>query len=176
MVKNIVFGIDRMQIVPVDAAGVDGTAVDVLGRSLSFENEVDDENFEANNMIIDTRYFNKQVTGSGEIAEHTPAVLAILGSGAVVTSGTSPNQTFTYTETNEVPQTKLTVATRSWAGDGTIVETRVLHVRTGGPSFDLGTGAYAPVSFDFNGTGDLAGDLWEVISYEGTAAASIEFA
>ena len=174
--KNVVFGIDRMQFIPVSSAGVDGTKVAVLGRSLSFENETDDDQLEANNQIIDTRYFNKRASGSGEIAQHTPAVMSLLGSGAAVTTvGTAPNQTFTHTETTAINQGFVTIQTRSYAGLGTIVETKVYWARSAGPSFDLGTGAYAPVTFDFTTTGNATQQLWAVISYEGTSAASIEF-
>lgn len=179
MAKNVVFGIDRMRLVPVSAAGVSGTALTVLGRALSFNNETDDEQFEANNEVIDRRYFNKSVTGSAEIAQHTPAALALLDGGTVITTGTAPNQSFTYTATRTINLGMVTVETRSWSGQGTIVQCSVYETMTAGPSFDLATGAYAGVTFDFTGTGAIttpsAGALWGVTSYEGTTAASIEF-
>jgi hypothetical protein len=173
MAKNIVFGIDNMELIPI-VAGAEDAGVAVPGRSFSFANETEQEDFEANNGIIDSRYYGKKVTGSGEIAAHTPSVLAILGNGEVTTTGTAPNQSFVYVESSDTTDKKISIRTRSYSGDGTVVEAKVNFVRVSGPSFDLGTGSYAAVSFDFEGTGNASGELWQVTSFEGDLAV-IEF-
>lgn len=177
--QNVVFGIDAMQIAPLTIAGdgviTVGTAVAVQGRSLSFNNESDNETFDANNKQISTRDYNKRTTGSIETAQHTPAVLTLLGNGEVTTTGTAPNQVITYTESADIIEKYVRIYSRSWAGDGSLVECIVLKAKPSGGSFDLSTGAYAAVSADFEGLPDDDNNLWSVASYMGTSA-ELEFA
>ena len=166
-----IFGIDAAQIVPINADGTDGTPVAVMLAGFSLNTESDSSDYSANNTTIDTRRYNKRVTGSVEIGDAQPANVALAGDGAVVVTGTTPNQTITYSEPTAISDDKITITARSWGGDGSVVERSVLAVKvTGGPGIDAGSGNFGGVTFDFTGNGDVNDMLWTLSKLNGTAA------
>lgn len=173
MAKNVNFGIDDMKVgVWVGStAPVISTFVDIPARGLSLDTESDSEEWEADNKVIDIRRYNKKATGSIEVGVLNPALAVIFGNGASNTTGTAPNQTTTYTEIDSTTAKNFEIAARSYGGDGTVVEIRVLKgTVTAGPNFDWSTGQFSAMNIDYEGTGNASGELWKLVSMEGTAA------
>ena len=166
-----IFGIDAAQITPINPDGTPGTAVAVMLAGFSFNTESDSSDYSANNTTIDTRRYNKRVTGSIEVGDAQPANVALLGDGAAVVTGTTPNTTITYSEPTAISDDKSTIAARSWGGDGSVVERAVLAVKiTGGPGIDAGSGNFGGITADFTGNGNVDDMLWTFSKLNGTAA------
>jgi hypothetical protein len=173
MASNVNFGIDDMKAAPWIAATAPLPAafIDIPGRTFSMDVEAETQEWEADNKIIDIRMYNKKTSGTVESGVMSPAIAALFGSGAVTTTGTAPNQTIVYKESATAVQKNLAIAARSYAGDGTVLELRVLKATiTGGPNFDWGTGSHSGLTIDFDGIADPAGNLYHLTSFEGTAA------
>lgn len=168
---GVLFGIDVFRIVPLDAAGAALTPVSVEAEEFSFDTESDSEDYSADNRVIDTRRYNKKVSGSATIARHRPAVLAVIGDGEVTTTGTAPNQAITYAELKTIGDKKVNLESMTWGGAGDIIHARALSVRTSsGPGFDASSGSHSGMAFDFEGVGNADGDLWSIASLLGTTA------
>jgi hypothetical protein len=173
MTSNVNFGIDDLKAAPWDGATPPavGDFIDIPGRTFSLDTESESEEWEADNQIIDIRKYNKKSSGSVESGTLAPEIAALLGNGAVSTTGTAPNQVTIYTESSAATPKDLEIAARSYAGDGTVLELRVMKATvTSGPNFDWGTGSHSGLTIDFEGTADANGDLWKLSSMEGTAA------
>lgn len=171
--QNINFGIDDLKA-GVWVAGVKpdaGDFIDIPGRTFSLDTEAESEEWEADNMIIDIRQYNKKSSGTVESGTMSPEIASLFGNGLVSTTGTPPNQSTTYKESGTAVPKHLEIAARSHGGDGTVLELRVLKAMpTSGPNFDLGTGSFSGLTIDFEGTADASGNLWSLSTLEGTLA------
>ncbi len=97
-------GIDDMRVYPVTGAtNTVGTGVDVPGiRTVSFNTESDSDELEGDNKIIATARGIKRFTGSIELGLINLASLAVMQGGTVTTSGTTPSQTASLDELDDL--------------------------------------------------------------------------
>ncbi len=170
MAAGTAFGIGRYRLTPLAADGTPGTALVTPGKALSVSNSSDSQTAEGDNTILETRYFNKTASGSGEVTYVDPTIAALLGGGTVTTTGTAPNTTISYAESKDINDGFLLLEARSPSGNGSVIQLSITKATTPGASIDLSTGNYSSTTFDFTANPDDDGNLWQLDQLNGTAA------
>ena len=95
------FGLRKIELFPLDAAGTRVAAASVklpASRTLSFTEAVDSEDMEAEDGLYASHQGNLRTEWDLEGGGVSLAIIKILTGGAIVASGTTPNQKNTYTK------------------------------------------------------------------------------
>ena len=146
------FGIDDAKVTAWTAGVLGATKTDVLGvTAMSVSTESTTVEHRGDNELKVSRKSNKTVAGSVAQAAHQTGTLAVIGDGATVSTGSSPNVITTYTEPAAMPAKNYQIEAQANDGEGGAARITVYKARTSsGPSFDWSIEAFSTPGFDYD--------------------------
>ena len=165
-------GIEDLKVAAL-SGDTPGSSVDVPGvRSLTWNVESDSDDLEGDNAIIATVRNPKSLTGSIEIGRINLAALAAMVGGTVGTSGTTPSEIKTLSESSASSTNYFQATGQAPSQDSSGSAYRALIKKalvTSGPNESMTVNEWSTPTLDFTGVA-ISGVLMVRSNYETSVA------
>lgn len=163
------YGLRDVKVYPISVLNVVGSAVDLPNsRTFSFEENEDFEELRGDDTVVATRGQGATVSWDLESGGISLEAYAIMAGGAIVSTGSTPNQKKTFTKLNTDSKPRFQVEGQAMSESGGDFHVKLYNCKaTDGVSGELGDGAFWLTSGSGSAIGDpSSGKIYDFIQNE----------
>jgi hypothetical protein len=166
------FGLRDVKLVPLDDAGVPGTAVDLpAARTLAFAETEDFEELRGDDAVVAGHGNGPTVTWSLEAGGISLEAYRVMAGGTISSAGVTPNIIKSYKKLGSDSRPYFIIKGQSISDSGGDVHGIIYKAKAEGDiGGEFGEGAFFLTGASGRGFADITGDLYDFVQHETATA------